>query len=238
MIPKSKFLILLCALLCVINVYIINSYGIYESRVIRLISLIILFFTFLLSKGRTNKNILLFFLLYVIADFLLLKYEIPIINKLNTFFTLGAYFTLIFGVFNKLNFKNLNKLSIFIFLVIVILNVYSIYEILKFVDYDMHDKFQELLLYLYGIVIIILGIVAANYNFSNNLTRSMLFMYAVFSFLLSDISGFLAYYLNLDIFFYPDRVFYLIGLSILVYYSIYTETHPNEMELESDELFK
>ncbi len=77
-------------------------------------------------------------------------------------------------------------------------------------------------LLIYGAVIILLTALAANYNFRYISKRSTYFFYLVFAFVISDISRFLAYYLNYDLIFYADRVLYVIGLLCTTWYVLYT----------------
>ncbi len=46
-------------------------------------------------------------------------------------------------------------------------------------------------------------------------------MFFVFAFILSDISAVMAYYLNVTVFYHPDRFFYILGLALMTAYATF-----------------
>jgi len=63
--------------------------------------------------------------------------------------------------------------------------------------------------------------VILGFSYSNRYSNksSFYFLWAVLGLVISDISGFMSYYLNVEEFFFPDRMFYIIGLLCLVKFS-------------------
>ena len=61
MASKPKILLSICTLLCIVNIVVIFYFGLFESRLIKLISLICLFVFFIMMTKTSSKTILVFF---------------------------------------------------------------------------------------------------------------------------------------------------------------------------------
>ncbi|GAA4275012.1 hypothetical protein GCM10022258_43080 [Aquimarina gracilis] len=167
------------------------------------------------------------------ADVFNLNYEHITLGKLISIVKIGAYILLIKSVFTKLTlFKNIKPIFHFFIGVIVVLNLgFAIQTIWNTSD-KMNDTLDLILFLVYGITIIGVIIAAIQYNFRYHTKRSMYFAYFVFGLVLSDISWFIAYFLELFLAFYADISFYIIGLYCIVRYAVETSKNDDVLLFE------
>ena len=218
---KKLILTIVSVILLVINLFVIYKYDVAESRIIRLASTALLFLVFLAFKGFKNKTVLAAFIFFLISDIFIQKYEDPLYNKLTFITTIIGYSILALHILPKLSFKKTNKLLITIFAIVVLINTYMLYELIHMVEFKPIDKTQEFLFYIYGVAMITMGLFGGNYNFRYNSSQSTFCMFFVFAFILSDISAVMAYYLNVTVFYHPDRFFYILGLALMTAYATF-----------------
>jgi hypothetical protein len=218
---KKLILTIVTVLLIGINLFVIHNYDVSESRIARLLTTSILFIIFLAFKGFKNKTVLAAFIFFLISDIFIQKYEEPLYNKLTFITTIIGYIVLALHILPKLSFTKTNKFLIFIFAIVVLINTYMLYELIHMVEFKLIDKTQEFLFYIYGMAMITMGLFGGNYNFRFNSSQSTFCMFFVFSLILSDICAVMAYYLNVNIFYYPDRFFYILGLALMTAYATF-----------------
>lgn len=202
------------------NVYVIHTFGLEESRVVRLLSVLILLIYFLIYKGYKKKSLLIAFTLFVLSDFFILNYEITEYNRLTFITTILGYIFISIHIFPKIKFIKTNNWLFFVFTGILIANTFMLKEIIGMIEVKLIDSIHELLFYVYGLTMIVMLLFVTNYNFRYHSLQSTISMYFVLGFVLSDVFAILAYYLGFEIFYFPDRIFYLLGISMLVWYSI------------------
>lgn len=199
------------------------SYTVYEQRLSRLFSICSYFVVFLLFKGYRDKNITFIFILLILADVFNLNYEHIILGKLISITKISAYFLLIKSVFTKLIlFKNVKPILYVFIGIIIALNLGLAIQTVWNTSDKMNDTLDLVLFLVYGVTIISVVIIAMQYNFRYHTKRSMYFVYFVFGLILSDISWFIAYFLDLILAFYADILFYIIGLYCIVRYAVET----------------
>lgn len=234
---KKIILSIVSVLLIAINLFVIHSYEVSESRIARLAATSILFLFFLALKGFKNKTVLIAFVFFLISDIFIQRYEEPLYNKFTFITTIAGYVLLALHILPKLSFTKTNKFLIFIFAIVVLINTYMLYELIHMVEFKLIDKTQEFLFYIYGIAMITMGLFGGNYNFRYNSSQSTFCMFFVFSLILSDICAVMAYYLNVTVFYYPDRFFYIVGLALMTAYATFDfkEEVLFEEELYEDE---
>lgn len=218
---KKLILTIIAIILIAVNLFVIYQYEVAESRMVRLFSTALLFLVYLAFKGFKNKIVLAAFVFFLISDVFIQKYEEPLYNKLTFITTIVGYSLLALHILPKLSFKKTNKFLITIFAIVVLINTYMLYELIHMVEFKLIDKAQEFLFYVYGIAMITMGLFGGNYNFRYNSSQSTFCMFFVFAFILSDISAVMAYYLNVTVFYYPDRFFYIVGLALMTAYVIF-----------------
>src|SRR5690606_35145938 len=231
---KKLILTIVTVLLIIVNLFVIHNYDIAESRIIRLASIIILFAFFLIFKGYKNKTILAAFIFFLISDICIQNYEDSLYNKLKFVATILCYSLIAISILPKLSFKKTNKFLITIFAIVVLINTYMLYELIHIVEFKLIDKTQEFLFYIYGMAMITMGLFGGHYNFRFNSSQSTFCMFFVFSLILSDICAVMAYYLNVTVFYYPDRFFYILGLALMTAYA--TFDFKEEVLFEEDYL--
>lgn len=231
---KKLILTIIAIILIAVNLFVIYQYEVAESRMVRLFSTALLFLVYLAFKGFKNKIVLAAFMFFLISDVFIQKYEEPLYNKLTFITTIIGYSLLALHILPKLSFKKTNKFLITIFAIVVLINTYMLYELIHMVEFKLIDKTQEFLFYVYGIAMITIGLFGGNYNFRYNSSQSTFCMFFVFAFILSDISAVMAYYLNVTVFYYPDRFFYIVGLALMTAYA--TFDFKKEVLFEEDYL--
>lgn len=204
----------------IINLSVIYFYDVESSRIIRLVSTILFFLFFILNKGYNKSLLLIAFALFLVSDISMLRYEELIYNRLTFITTILAYSFIAIHIFPKIKLLKNNKWVFIIFSLVLIVNTLMLNELIHMVEFKLIDKIHEILFYVYGVAMIVMGLFAANYNFRYNSTQSTLCMYFVLGFILSDIFAVMAYYLNFEVFYFPDRIFYILGISVLVSYSV------------------
>lgn len=228
-----KTITILTIILVLLNVLVMSSCAVYEQRLSRLLSICSYFVVFLLFKGYRDKNIMFVLILLILADVFNLNYEHITLGKLISITKIIAYFLLIKSVFTKLIlFKNIEPILYFFIGIIVALNLGLAIQTIWNTSDKMNDTLDLILFLMYSITIIGVAIVAIQYNFRYHTKRSMYFVYFVFGLILSDISWFIAYFLDLFLAFYADILFYIIGLYCIVRYGVETSKNDDVLLFE------
>ena len=202
----------------VANVCVIHAYSLDDSRTLRLGSNLILLIYFLIYKGFKKRSLLIAFLLFVLSDVFILDYESTVYNRLTFITTILGYIFISIHIFPKIKIIKTSNWLFFIFTAILVANTFMLQEIIGMIA--IIDRVHELLFYVYGIAMIVMLLFVTNYNFRYHSLQSTISMYFVLGFVLSDVFAVLAYYLGFEFFYFPDRIFYLLGSAMLVWYSI------------------
>jgi len=219
---KKTITILSLVLLC-INLFIIYQYSLEEKRVVRLFSISCYFMIFWAYKGFRNKHILYVFILLILADIFNLCYEYDIFNKLISAIKISAYLILVKSILKKLKLFKKRKPIWFIFIgVFVSLNLLLLYQVVWETSNKMNDNLQLLLFMIYGIVLIAASMISAYYDFIYHTKRSLYFFYFTFTLVFSDVSWFIAYFLELPFFYYIETILYLISIYFILKYAVET----------------
>ncbi|MDO6598352.1 hypothetical protein Q4512_15650 [Oceanihabitans sp. 2_MG-2023] len=121
----------------------------------------------------------------------------------------------------KIQLKKVNKLLIAFFVIIISLNFFFLDQLIRFITYKLHDDLQQIILYFYGIILVLSCVFAGHYNFTTNTTKAMYFMYFVFGFALSDFFAVLAYYFNINLLYVPATSFYFFAFFFIIRYAIH-----------------
>jgi len=216
---KSKSILILIItffILLLISAYVINSYGLLESRIMRVLSTLVFFIFFVSYKGYKEVWVFIAFLSFLISNFLMLFYEVPFCNKLTSILAIFGYFSLIYHVYKtmKIHITNTNLFIFYAF--IVLLNFYGLYQIMSNIDAKLDDYLQKFIMYLYGSTIIIVCLFATNYK--KGIKKSMYFLFFVYAFSFSDFCAVLGYYYQYSALYYFSRAAYLFALFFMVRY--------------------
>ncbi|TYB80317.1 hypothetical protein ES676_01210 [Bizionia saleffrena] len=217
---KKYLLFAITIVLFLMNIYVIQFYGLDVSRRACLISNLVLLCFFLAYRGFKNKKLLIAFLFLILGDILMLNFE-NIINKNLTLLSIIIGYSFIsLHIFLKINKIKTKKGLFRVVAVSLTALTIMLVTIIDVVDFKLSGIIHKLLFYIYGIAIIFMLILVSIYNFRYYSLQSTLCVYFVLGLFLSDIFVLIAYYLDFEIFYFPNRIFYLLGTSMLVWYSI------------------
>jgi len=219
----SKKIIVFTILILVANSYILSGHSLNAVRVARVGTALAYFTLFLSFDKFRDKFVLLFFLTLIFADVFNVFYENPICRKLTSLFKLAGYLLLINKIIGKVKLIKSNTILKVVFIAVLSLNIITVVYIINSVSGKTNDVLELVLLLIYGLVLITLCSVAANYNFRYNNKRSKYFLYLSFGLVFTDISAFAGYFLEYSYFFYGTRLFYMGALLFVVYYAIYSK---------------
>lgn len=206
----SAFLLLLA------NFFIISEYGLVEERMARITSSLFLFLVYLISSPKKEKLFLLGFIFLIISDFLLLDYESPVIKKVVFIVMILGYLSFLFHIRPFIQNLQTNLFQKLIFVVALIINTILLYFLIEMAEDKMDDLLHSILFFLFGITLIALVVFAFSYSHRYSNSASFFFICGILGLVFSDISGYIAYYLEFEEFYFPDRLFYLLGLVSLV----------------------
>ncbi len=212
-------LIVIGVILLIANFYIILEFGLMESRWLRILGTTVLFSIFSIGSKRKEPFLFLAFLLLLLSDFLLIKYEVPWIKKLTFIFVIMAYLSLIKHIRPYVRNLETNLFQKGLFVGILGINIVMLYLLIDMAGTKWDDSWHTFLFYLYGMSMIVMVVLGFSYSNRYSNKSSFYFLWAVLGLVISDISGFMAYYLGVELFYFPDRLFYIIGLLCLVRFS-------------------
>ena len=230
MLPKN-FLAVVTAILLMANFYVIIGYDLEISRWARLITTSI-FLTVLVSKGLYGKRMLAAFLFLLISDFGLFQYENPLANAGTFLMRISAYILLVLVVVPELKKLKANLFQKIIFILVFGLNLAMLQMLVGMVPERFVYPGLNILFYIYGFSMIAMVIAAISYSNRYSDKTSFFYTSATLCLVFSDITSFIAYYLNFYEFYFPDRIFYILGLAGLVKFAGFARSHKAVAELQ------
>ena len=230
MLPKN-FLAVVTAILLMANFYIIIGYDLEISRWARLLTTT-MFLLILVMKRLYSKKMLAAFLFLLISDFGLFEYENHLANAGTFLMRISAYILLVFVVVPELKKLKANLFQKITFMLVFSLNLAMLQMLVGMVPVRFVYPGLNILFYIYGFSMI--AMVIASISYSNRYSDKTSFFYtsATLCLVFSDITSFIAYYLNFDEFYFPDRIFYILGLSGLVKFAGFARSHKAVAELQ------
>jgi len=157
---------------------------------------------------------------YLLCDISLVYYEIQVFNFI-TFLARSLIFSLlIFIVFPKIRSVKFKFFELMLGIAVVAINIYLLFELLAMVpEAFIYDYFYPVYLALTLLTILLVG-VAFTYNNIVSNKRSFYFLLAALFLALSDFNFFIAIYLDVPVFYYPDRFFHILALGLLLLFWI------------------
>ncbi|APG60175.1 lysoplasmalogenase family protein [Christiangramia salexigens] len=230
--PPKLLLPILTIFLLVANIFVISEFEMDYSRWSRLISTG-LYFLVLLWQNTYGKRIFWVFVLFLIADILLFQYENNLVNTATFLIRITAYILLVLTVAPELRNLKTNLFQKVVFGVVLGLNLGMLFFLLEMVPSKFKYPFLEFFFVIYGMSMIALVIAAISYNnrYANKI--SFYFTAGTLFLVFSDITSFIAYYLEFSEFYYADRIFYLLGAAVLVKFTLFNRSHEAVPEFES-----
>ncbi len=230
--PFKSFLLIATVLLLFTNCYVIFEYDQDASRWARLISTSI-FFGLLLWRDSYSRKMMSVFILFIIADVLLFYYEYAWVNTFTFLARISAYTLLVLAVIPELKKLKTNLFQKIIFVLVFGLNLAMLFILLDMVPEKFAYPYLDSLFFIYGIVMIAMVIASISYSNRYANKTSFFFTAATLCLVFSDITSFIAYYLEFNEFYFPDRFFYLLGIAGLVKFAGFSRSHEAVPELES-----
>lgn len=228
----KTILIAAILLLLGLNFYVIDHFDLNLSRWSRLISTATFFIILLFQKSERKLLPFAFFLL-MLSDILLFFYENTLLNMLTFVLRSSAYIAMVLTVAPELKKLKTSILQKIIFLGALGLNMYMLFVLVDMVPEEYAYPHLDLLFYFYGIAMILMVIASISYSNRYSSRTSFFYTSATLCLVFADISSFIAYYLEFQHFYFPDRFFYILGLAGLVRFVSFNESHESLPELES-----
>ncbi|WP_162533643.1 hypothetical protein [Dokdonia sp. Dokd-P16] len=128
-----------------------------------------------------------------------------------------TYSLIIIKRLDMLNAFLKDRVAILLTLVFIGLNMIILNELVSQVKEGYEGSFQSGLVFLFGVIISLLGAIAVLYNQVINSDRSLAFLFFVFCFIFSDVASLLGYYFGINFFYYIDFVSAALGLAFFLY---------------------
>lgn len=203
----QKLLYSIAVILFLTGVYVVSemSFDIYIIQtVITSIIFTIVFFFIGCSKHKIATVIMF---LFVAFDMLTFFVESPSITKLAIVIRAIIFALFCSLIIKKNKIKAENYTMIFIFSVIALLNGYLVYLLVSSVDISKFGFIHRTFFAFPGVIMIIMCVCSANYNFNRFHLRSTLFLLATYCLAFSDIAMFCGYFLEIKSLFYLERFF-------------------------------
>jgi len=210
----------LCIAFLLLNVAVIWFFDIEISRLIRVITTFTLFLYFIYRKGYWQKFVFTAFVLFLLRDLLIVQYEIEFYKTAAFLLTLLAYLLLTWITLPKIKLSKSTPVIIIFVLSLIALNVFNVYYLSDVIKLSLDNNFQFALFFVQGAVLILLSFVAFMYNERFEGKTPLVYLYLVLCFILSDLSGLAAYFFKAEAAYFPERVFYIIGLVLLVNFTL------------------
>lgn len=110
-----------------------------------------------------------------------------------------------------------DRAAIICTLIFIALNIFMLNELVSQVKEGYEGSFQSGLVFLFGIIISLLGAIAVLYNQVINSDRSLAFLFFVFCFIFSEVASLLGYYFGINFFYYIDFVSAALGLAFFIF---------------------
>ncbi|WBL26590.1 hypothetical protein [Zunongwangia sp. HGR-M22] len=173
-------------------------------------------------------RLFLAFLLFAICDFSVIYYEDPIFSTA-AFVSRGLAFVTVSSIgFVKLKRFRISKVELLVGLLLIALNCFLLFELESMMSLQNHEQLEQLSFYIFAGITIITMIIAVSYNNRYNNKKSLFYLGTVLWMILSDLSFFIAYYLGFTEFYYPDRIFNILGSGFLALFA--TTTYKEKLE--------
>ncbi|MCP9198387.1 hypothetical protein MKO06_00595 [Gramella sp. GC03-9] len=218
-------------ILVLLNFMIILQMDLEYSRWARLISTTCIL-SMLLFYGNRDRSLFTAFSLFILADILLFYYEYDLFNAMTFLTRISAYVMLIILVAPELKKLQVNLFQKIIFLTVFGLNFGMLILLVDMVPAAFRYKGMDFLFYLYGLSMMGMVIAAISYSNRYSSRKSFYFTLATLCLVFSDISSFIAYYLDFQQFYFADRFFYILAIMGLVKFSALSEKHQAVAGLE------
>ena len=215
-----KKLWILTALLALLNIIVVSTYGMYERRVVRCVSVgVLLCFYFYYNRQR-SRSFLLFFSIFFIKDFGMIFYDTYWGNSF--YFLFGA---IGYGVYAQNIAKNayftLDRRLMLGSLLLLLLGGLIVYLLIENLSIGFVAHLNIPLFICYGILSVIVALCTFQYNSIYNSRRSFWFVCVALLLTVSDLFRYIAFYFSLDLLSHFEKLCYLLAWALLIYISLH-----------------
>ncbi|HIC32508.1 MAG TPA: hypothetical protein EYO76_11375, partial [Flavobacteriaceae bacterium] len=150
----------LIALLLIFNLLSVYLFNVFTFRIVRVVSVAIILVYFL--SYRFKDYIIIFFVfLLLCADALDIYYSKPVVPQYYAVVKISAYLLVLQRVFKKINFLKVTVRDALIVSLIALLNILIGVRSLYKVSNEIESNFELVLLFIYGLVFVLVGILVA-----------------------------------------------------------------------------
>lgn len=209
-----------CMTLIIGNILIIYFFDIQVSRMARWLSTLLFLLFFYHHGGLRNRLIFFVFILFLLKDGLIINYEDSFHKTLAFIISNLAYVLLSLIPIKKVKIIAKNPVLIVFAIAMIGLNAFNIYYLSDVIFESLDNQLQLGLFFLQGVLLIFLGLIAFAYNDRYDGDTPLLFLYFSFCLILCDLSGLGSYFFKWEIAYFPERIFYLLSLALLVTFTI------------------
>ncbi|MCW9038158.1 hypothetical protein [Altibacter sp.] len=213
-------LTLLCIIFLVINMATVALLPIELSRLVRVSTTLLLLLFLSYHRGHKQLIVFLGILFFALRDSLIIDYETEFNKTFVFIITIFAYLLLVSVPLKKLRLSKSTPVIIIFVLTLIALNVFNVYYLSDVVRNELDTPYQLVLFFVQGAVLIVLGFVGFMYNERVEGKTPLIYLYFVLCFILSDLCGLAAYFFKFEPAYFPERAFYIIGLVLLVNFSL------------------
>ena len=225
-----KTLPFLIMLVSVINIVAVIIHDVHVMRLVRLASIAVFFGYYLMRTSQRNIIILVIFCSLLARDVASLFYEFQLGHRLYLILGFVVYGAICLERADMLKVITKDKSALIFTLLFIVLNTFALYEVAALVSTNFEGHFEPYLFYIYGVFMIIFGATAIIYNQVYNSNRSLGYILFMISFLISEVTSLFAYYFGYEMFFYVDRIAFVVGLGLFSYTVLETSNQLEEAE--------
>ncbi|MHA7943261.1 hypothetical protein ACJOV8_009305 [Formosa sp. 3Alg 14/1] len=220
MISKKTSIILLACTMVVINFFIITQFTAFDSRLVRNITTLAFFVLFIIFGGLKKIKLTLVYLLFISTDVCIMFYDYPFYNNLASVLKSLGLLVMIWHLIPRFKIELESKKSVVGSLLIIGFGGALFLELLELATMKFNNTLHIFLYACCALLYLILFILVVNYNLRYNSMRSIVCVFFVFSIALSDFLAFISYYLAIGEFYYPTRLFHILGITLLTAYAV------------------
>ncbi|MCL6217663.1 hypothetical protein [Zunongwangia pacifica] len=202
----------------VVNLASLAIFSEETSRWVRFICTAFFLVTAILHKPFYWK-LFFAFLLFTICDFSLIYFENPVFNTI-TFISRGVAFIFVAAIGAvKLKRLRITWLEFFIGVILVAINLTLLIELESLISFAHTEEIYISAFYIFSVIAIFTIIIAVSYSNRYNNKKSFFYLCAVLWMICSDLTYFIAYYLDFPEFYYADRFFNVLGSGFLMLFA-------------------
>lgn len=216
-------------LLIFVNILPILTMDLHISRLARLISVALLFVFYISRKKSKNIWVTIALSLFVGQQIFHQFYENAWGYKGYMILASLAYLAIIVECLPKFDFKQFRPWLIIVAVLLILANTYTLYIFIDALIVGLRNSSEIFLFYVKGSSVVLLLIIAVFYNNKYNSTRSLRYIFFTFCFTFSDIAVLFAYYFGFEYVYLISRLFFLIGIGLLVSYGLNSEIDREEI---------